>query len=59
MAFFGWAPTGTLYCNYQRQSLQGQMCSIVAAPSFSALGERAKAMRQCRRQFPSEGSAAG
>lgn len=64
VAFFGWAPTGTLYCNYQRQSLQGQVCSIVADPSFSALSERAQAMRQRRRQSPRpppppEGSAAG
>lgn len=40
-----------LTISINHQSLQGQVCSIVADPSFSALSERAQAMRQRRRQF--------
>lgn len=40
-----------LSISINQQSLQGQVCSIVADPSFNALSERAQAMRQRRRQF--------
>ncbi len=40
-----------LTISINRQSLQGQVCSILEDPSFRALGERARAMRERRRRF--------
>ncbi len=40
-----------LTISINHQALQGQVCSIVADPSFNALSERAQAMRRRRRQF--------
>lgn len=42
-----------LTISINRQSVQGQVCAILEDPGFSALSERARSMRERRRQFGS------